>query len=301
MKENIKSLHFVVHVLLFQLFTDLFVTMNIGFARQLVAFVYLTFVPGLVVLKALKWDKKPFSEVILFALALSISLIMFVGLVLNMMLPIFGFAGPLTTLNLLIALNLVVVFSCVAIVIGGASAKTDYESLDWRSLLFALIPILAICGTLVVNNNGGNAILLVMLFSIVILVVAATLSERLKLERYYAIVLLAIALALVLHYSLSTNYILGFDIHSEYNVFKQTDNAAYWNPRFNSLDDRLNKGNSMLSSTIYPTVYSKIANIDSTWLMKILFPLLLSFLPLALYRLYSLKLPKKSPSWVPSS
>lgn len=293
LKENGNSLSFVVIILLFQLFTDIVVALNIAFARQVIAFVYLTFILGLIVLKALKWDRKHFSEVILFAIGLDIALIMFIGLVIDVLLPLFGMSAPLTTFNLLVAMNIVVVLSCLAIVIRGDSSKINLKAFGWRAVLLAAIPILAIYGALTVNNNGSNAILLVMLATIAGLIIATTMSKKLVPERFYPIILLVIAIALVFHSSLSTNYILGFDIHSEYHVFKQTDNAAYWDPQFSSLDDRINKGNNMLSSTIYPTVYSKIADIDSTWLMKILFPLLLSFLPLALYSLYSLKFRKE--------
>ena len=293
MKVNSETLSFLVAILFFQLSTDIAVALDVSFARQVLAFVYLLFIPGFVVLKALKWDKRHLIEVVLFSLGLSIALVMFVGLIIDLTLPVFGIIAPLTALNLLTAMNLIVILSCAVVAMRGVSAKNSFSVSGWRSLLFAVVPILAVSGALVVNNGGSNIILLAMLATVAGLITVAIISKKLIPPRFYPILILAIAVALVLHSSLSTNYILGYDINSEYYAFTQTSDASYWNPHFNSTDFRVTRGMSMLSSTIFPTVFAKITNIDPTWLMKILFSLVLSFVPLALYRLYSLKLKKE--------
>jgi len=280
-------------ILTFQLLTDLVVILDIAYARQIIAFVYLTFVPGYAVLKVLKLDKGDFYESLLFTVGLSIALLMFVGLFLDLLLPIFGMNAPLTTMVLLGAMNAIVVPSCLAIHFRGIHVRWANHFFDYPSLLFMIIPLLGICGTLFVNYSGNNVILLIMLAVIAGLIVTGTVWRKILPEKIYPLAILVMAVALVFHSALVTNYLFGYDVHSEYNVFKQTDSAAYWNPTFSSVDDRIGKGHDMLSSTILPVIYSKIAAIQGTWLMKILFSLILSFVPLALYKLYSLKLRKE--------
>jgi uncharacterized membrane protein len=49
-----------------------------------------------------------------------------------------------------------------------------------------------------------------------------------------------------------------------------------------------------LSVTVLPTIYSNIMGLDATWIIKIVYPLLASFVPLGLYQLYLLNAKKEA-------
>jgi uncharacterized membrane protein len=103
-----------------------------------------------------------------------------------------------------------------------------------------------------------------------------------------------VSIALIIPTALITNYLVGWDYHSEYHAYNLACKTKSWNPTFNCLDDRITKGYSSLSVTILPVIYSTILDIDGTWIFKILYPIVLSFIPLALYKLYYEKLGDKA-------
>ena len=284
---------FVQFAMLFQIFTNIIVQLDVPYVRQIVGFIYLTFVPGFVVLKAFKLAKGDFYETLLFSVGLNIVLLMFIGLFLNWLLPIVGLASPLSTLPLLVTMNFVVLLSCLWYCIKDTNIPSNNLALSYHLPLLFTIPLLGILGALVVNSFGNNFLLLLMLMIIAGFVALGIVYKKILPTKFYPLAILAISVALVFHTSLITSYIVGWDYHSEYHVFQLTNNAAHWNSTFNSWDDRIATGNSMLSVTILPTTYSKIANMDGTWLLKILYPLLLSLLPLALYKIYSAQMKKE--------
>jgi uncharacterized membrane protein len=284
---------FVLFVILFQILTDVVVHFDVPIVRQVIGFIYLTFIPGLVLIKAFKLNDIDLSETLLLSVGLDIAVLMFAGFFLNGLLFAAGFSSPLSSLPILVTMNGIVLVPCLWIYLKGKSVSLNGISLPPRSLLFIAIPVLSILGVLLVNGFQNNFLLLLMLGIIAGLVLLGTVSRRILPAKLFPIAILAITIALLLHSSLITNYIVGWDIHSEYHAFRLVDDSAHWNSTFTSLDDRVTKGYATLSVTILPTVYSKIADVDATLLLKLLYPLLLSFVPLALYKLYSVKFRKE--------
>jgi len=141
-------------------------------------------------------------------------------------------------------------------------------------------------GVYAINSSENSFILLVVIALAGALVALGTVSDKLLPAKMYPLALLTIAMVLLLPQFLATNYILGFDVHGEYHVFELTASAARWNSTFQSSDFRIAKGSGMLSVTLLPTIYSKILNLSGTWVFKIMYPVVLSFMALALYQLY---------------
>ncbi len=284
---------FTKFIVSFQLLTNVVVLLDVPYVRQVVGFVYLTFVPGLVILKTFRRHKGDFSETILFAIGLNIALLMLLGLFLNELFLLARVVSPLSTLPLLATMNIIVLLPLLLSHTRNASFAIDNSVLSYRLLLFIGIPSLSILGALAVNDFGSNSLLLLMIAIIAGLVSLGIIFKKLLPIKFYQIAIFAVAIALLFHSSLITNYLVGWDIHSEYHVFKSTYNAAEWNSTLTSWDDRIAKGNDMLSVTILPTIYSKITDIDGTWLFKILYPVLFAFVPLILYKLYSGRMKKE--------
>jgi uncharacterized membrane protein len=284
---------FVLLATLLQFLTNIVVQLDVPYLRQVFGFIYLTFVPGFVILRTFKLAKGEFHETILFSIGLSIALLMFVGLFINELFHVLGLASPLSTLPLLVTLNFVVILPCLWACLKGTNAAMNKIALSYHSPLIIIIPFLGVAGALAVNNFGNNFLLLLMLAIVAGLVALGIVYKKILPAKLYPLAILAISVALLFHSSLITHYLVGYDIHSEYHVFKLTESTAFWNSTFSSWDDRIATGNSMLSITILPSIYSMIANVDGTWLLKILYPLLLSFVPLALYKIYSKRMKKE--------
>ena len=122
-----------------------------------------------------------------------------------------------------------------------------------------------------------------------------TYSKRAKSHSFYAFAIAMIALALLMHVSLVSNYILpyGGDSPVELYVFRGTELNSHWNPVFSPADEAYGRYNAMLSITILPTVYSNVLGMDPTWVFKLIYPLIFALVPVGLYLLWHPYIGKK--------
>ncbi|MGO9387056.1 MAG: hypothetical protein ACLPWD_03305, partial [Methanobacterium sp.] len=81
--------------------------------------------------------------------------------------------------------------------------------------------------------------------------------------------------------SLITNYIWGWDINSEFFLANQVALNSFWNLNLSS------NYNSMLSVVILAPVLSSYIRLNLVWILKIIYPILFSMVPLGLYYVYS--------------
>lgn len=289
--------NFFFFVLTVQIIMYMVLGLNVPIARQVIGFFYLTFVPGMVILKLLKLQNLDWIETILFSVGLSLAFLMVTGLLVNELFPLIGFSRPLSEGPLMAVITSIVFLLSFF----GLFRSKDYKfpvigNLRLSPVVIVLIclPILSVFGVLAVNAFGNNLFLLLMIIAISVLVVLGYLSEKLIPQKLYPFALLMIAIALLLHTSLISNYINGYDIQQEYYVFKLTKDNSRWNSTFSvpGVPNYANY-NAMLSITILPTIYSAIIGLNETWILKIVYPLLFAFVPLALYKLFQIRVSKK--------
>jgi len=264
----------------------LVVFLNVPIARQVIGFFYLTLVPGYVFLRLLKLEDLGSPETILFSIGFSIAFLMFAGLLVNEIGYMIGFPNPLTLVPLAITLNvLVIAFGILAHI---KNMKLTLPVIQFRKVPLQLpflfsIPIISVIGAVFVKSYGNNIILIFLLLLISSIFAVGMVLEKLLPPRLYALAIFVIAISLLYHSLLISDYIVsyGSDVPTELGVFQNTQSNAYWGatefvPRFDA----------MLSITVLPTFYSNLLNIDPTWTFKMLFPIIFSFVPLALYRIW---------------
>jgi len=294
-----KSRNFLAVILFLQLIAYVTVLFDVPVARQVVGFLYLTFVPGFIVTKLLKLDELDGLENVLFSVGFSVAFLMLAGLLINELSFLFGITEPLSLAPLMIILN-------SFILVGGilACLRNDGVKL-WKAkalglhplaLLFLGLPILSVVGASWVNAFANNLILLFMMIAISSLFVIAVVSKKLAPSNLYPLAVLMIAISLLYHSSLISSYIISFgsDVPVEYFVFKTTQRNAFWSSSNLYLGDiGYSRTQSMLSVTILPTIYSNLLNMDSTWVFKIISPLIFSFVPLGLYQVWNGYMGKK--------
>jgi len=159
-----------------------------------------------------------------------------------------------------------------------------FTNLDKMSLLFATsflfsLPLLSILGTQLVNFYQ-NKIILLMLMPLLALIPALIAFDRFIPERLYPLAVVMTALALLFHTSLISTYITGTDIHQEYYFASLVKNEFFWDSTIP------NDYNTMLSIVMLAPILSIISGTSITWVFKIIYPLLFSLVPLALYQIY---------------
>jgi uncharacterized membrane protein len=276
----------LISVLFLQAAVIISIVFNISVARQVLSFVYLAFVPGFALMRLLRL-KFGQLETLLYTVGLSIVFLMTEGLLLNSLGPLVGIHEPLGLIPIFVISSSFVVISLLL------RAQESYEafhfSIDKKCfatmaiVLSEILLLSVIGGILSTGSSGTNIILLVMLFSIATLIGVVTFAKKLVPLQFYPLILFVIALALLLQVTLFSNYIVGGDIFGEYSLFQNTLSNLHWNSA-----SPLGY-NAMLSITILPTIYSIILNMDTTWIVKLLFPIIFAFVPLGLYQLFKSK------------
>jgi uncharacterized membrane protein len=296
-----KSLDFLISILVLQFLMYITVFLDVPVARQILGFVYFTFVPGLVIIRLLKMDEISELETILLSVGFSIAFLMLGGFLIDVFYLIFNIPQPLSLMPLITILSAAVLVGAVV-----AYLREERRSLTGAtglhippvSILIILLPVLAIVGAMWVNLYGNNLILLAGIIVVVLLFIIGVASQKAIPAKVYPVAVFAIALFLLFQSSLISRYVVPFgsDIPIEYYVSNLALKSASWSPvRVFPADVGYEYGrlNSMLSVTILPSVYSVLLNLDLTWVFKILYPLVFAFVPLGLYQLWQSTFGKK--------
>lgn len=273
-------------ILVSQLVMFITIVFDIPIARQVFSFVCISFVPGFLILKIIRINVKDRIDIFLFSIGLSIAFLMFVGLFINELYPLLGISQPLSTIPLtitLIGLILALLFVNYKQNLPDMNANRIMESknVSVQVLLLFVLPILSVIGALYVNKT-----ILLLMIIIITLLYSSVFSTRTIPLKLCPFIILSISIALILHTSLISKYPLGYDVHLEHYVFKMTELKAHWSKIIPFASLATSNYNSMLSVTILPTIYSFMLKIKDDLILKMIYPLMFSLLPLALYRIY---------------
>jgi len=259
--------------------------------RQIVGFVFLTFVPGILILRILKIHNTGIVESLLYSVGISLAFVMFTGAFANFMLPFFGVSKPISLFPI------IAVLAVFTLLLGGIAYKRDKDFstpapklniADFFSpsyLLLLVLPLLAIWGAVLVNFYQNNFLLLFFII-IVACVVVLVAFDRLP-QKAYPLAIVMIASGLLLHTTLISRYPMVWNLDSEYYYQNLVIQNGLWNP---SLPHNVN---STLSIVMLAPVYSLILNMDSVWLFKLIYPLIFCLVPLALFQTYGKQISAK--------
>ncbi len=231
------------------------------------SFLYLIIAPGFLLLSLLVRKKFPPMLGVAFSVALSVFILMVVGLFLNTALPRFGIFDPLQMQYLIIAFDVVLYLLLFCDFIKNSESPFEFHSFNTRSwiitVLATLCPILSVAGAISLNNNGSNVFTMLALF-FAGLTFGLTVYWRDKLSPTIApLSLFLIALSFLLMNSLRGWYITGHDILLEYHVFELTRMNEIW--KMSHYQDAYN---ACLSLTILPTFIQKLIHVEPAYIFK---------------------------------
>ncbi|HTX61099.1 MAG TPA: hypothetical protein VMC48_02215, partial [Methanobacterium sp.] len=219
-KYDLKLL--LITVIFLLIVTDLSILLNIPFLKPVLAFIFFSAVPGFLILLIFPVDKLGTVKRTVLSVGISISFLMIVGLVLNILYPILSqplsFKSVFVTLNLLTILLIGLAYWRNQDNIGkNMGFGLDLNGKLASPMLFPfLFPLLAVLGTNLMNTTQNNIILLTMLILIpVYLISVVYLRERIHFANY-PLALWLIGLSLLLMHGLTSNHLLGIDVHLEY-------------------------------------------------------------------------------------
>ena len=148
--------------------------------RPLIGFIYLSFIPGYLLLRILRLHKLSGIESFLYALGLSLFMDMFVGFLMNIFYPILGITDkPIAEIPIVITMAGVVFLLCIIAYLRDKNYNNpDYidlkDILNPQVLFLSLIPFIAIFGIYLVNYHNNNILLIIM---IVVIALVALIIE----------------------------------------------------------------------------------------------------------------------------
>ncbi len=253
--------------------------------RQVLCLCYILIVPGVVLLGLFNIRPHDAIQTLVFFTGLSVSALLLISAVYYYFMPSFGIWIPDTPVLAVAVLSL-----CMLPLIGillrrkRKGSQNDRtlrapRNLSEKTILMVAFPSLAIIGTYLMNVYNSNILLLLLLFTIPVVFLVFVASDTISND-LYPFAISSMALALVLHQALISAYITGWDIHQEYYFANLVLQNAVWDPTIQ------HNINAMLSVVSIGPFIAEFCNINLVWVLKAVYPLLFSLVPVGLYYAY---------------
>lgn len=248
--------------------------------RQIVSHISLTFIPGILILRILKLHKLGTAKTLLYATGLSIFTLMFTGFIINLVYPYFGILEPISLVPLILTLSAVIsILSFLAYIRDKDFSNPDFFDLNEIFspclLILFLIPFLSVFGTYLVNYSSNN----ILLMSMIIVISFLILLNNYIPSKFYPLAIWVIAISLIYHITLISEYININDVLREYKVVDSVIEYSYWNWT------TIGNSNSVLSISILAPIFFHIYDFSLTYVFKIIYPLLFSITSIGVYLL----------------
>lgn len=270
-------------ILALLILTNLTILLDIPIFRQVFGFTFFYVVPGVIILRSIRLKNLGVTERFVLSTGLSISFLMVAGLFINTLYPLFGYDTPLSTNSLLVSFSVILLLAVLTSLRDQSSSLTELYDLKLNTrekaflLLPSFFPLLSILGMHLMNTTDNNSMLMTLLLLMPAYAIFIAVEHSQVPERDYPLIIFFSSISLVLLLGLRSDHIIGADAHTEYYLFHQTLHNGRWQILLNSTLD------SCLSISILATAYQSFVDIDLEYLFKILYPVLCSVLPLAVY------------------
>src|SRR6266496_6616437 len=270
----------------FDILANIFELAHVNFlcTTTLIAFCTCILLPGFLISLILRIRKISLWENLLFIVGLSIAFLEFGGLLLNILLPLFGVNNPLAFQNIVIGFDIYVLLLFIFAWVRTKRLEVKIQ-LPRRSkiekVLYTLpvfFPILAALGAIVLNNGGSDILTLILLGAIAVYSLLLVLFRDKIAVDLYAYAIFFIGIASLFTTSLRSWYITGHDIEREFYVFQLTNAHHIWNMAFYQ-----DAYNACLSITILPTILTNLLAIQDMYVYKVIFQILFATSPVIVF------------------
>jgi uncharacterized membrane protein len=235
---------------------------------SLFAFLYIIITPGFLFLPFLTQKKLAPVLGVAFSIAVSILMLMLVGLAINTILPLWGIHQPLTTIPLLAGFDGLIYLLLISNFIFKKNSPFEFHEFNFLSSILAtvsvLLPVLACLGAIVLNNGGSNFLTMLAygIAAMLVLVIVFTPKDKMS-PSIPPLSLCMMALSFLLMNSMRGWFITGHDILLEYHVFTLVNTAHYW-----SMSLFQDPYMACLSLTILPTYLQQLLHVSPAYIFK---------------------------------
>ncbi len=254
---------------------------DIPILRQSLGFIFLTFIPGFIILRIIGLHNLSNLESVLYAAGLSLFFLMSTGFLINIFYPFIGISKPLSFSSLVISINIII----LALLILSTRINKNYHKpdlielnslLSYPVLYLLLIPFIAIIGSYIVNVYHNNILLMLLILLIGFTAILICFTDYIP-KKLYPLAIFSMALALLFYRSLVPFYLWGTDIQYEYYFSKLVLVNGVWNWNIS------HPYNGILSTNILAPIYAFYCNLDISWVFKTIYQFIFALTPLGLY------------------
>jgi len=289
LKISMDSKFVLFWILFIILYSNLMIVSNLIILRQVWTFITFFILPGILILKTLKYPFSNIYKVILFSISLSIFFKYSIGLMLNYLFLSMGYFKPLTFYPIIIALNLGLLALCSIYYyqsryeIFNYSFNINYKDNMLSPLVMSLIfPFISIFGSYQMNTIQDNNILILLFMLICIWFFVCSKYNKKIPDITYPIGILMVSSSILLIGGLYSSYSKPNDILGEFESFNIILSNLYW---YNDVGS--NRLLASLSVSLLPVIDYHLLGIDKIYIYKIVYPLLISFIPFGCFILYT--------------
>jgi len=268
-----------------QISKSLYFNPIIHIVRQVIGFLYLTFVPGFLLLGILRINSLSKAEIVLYSVGLSLSFLMFAGFFMNLFYPLFGFSKPISEMSLAYTISIIVLFLCAIFYYRNKEFEIHLPNRQDITrpvvLLFALFPFVACFGAYFLAYKNNNIIAIVLFgFASIIPILASMDILPIKIFRF-VIWIISVSLLLMITLSLFeyVNYADGGALEHRYTHLVCI--KGFWDSSVPV------SHNAMLNTVILRPIQSVLLKATDQVIFRIVYPLVYSLTPLALYISFS--------------
>ncbi|KUK99683.1 MAG: Uncharacterized protein XE11_2675, partial [Methanomicrobiales archaeon 53_19] len=261
----------IIAVISFVIIADVAIVLNIPLYRQFLGFILLTILPGALMIKLFVPNNFSLIRKIIYSVGISISLLMFIGFLINFLGPNMGISRPLSVIPILFAINCVIATLTVLVFFYGGMNFSIRGILSNCYNKMTVIPIMCVLLILLFGVLGGltikyyqSSIFCVVLLILISICVIFIAYKKVISENYYPHMLFAISIAIILIRTLSSSVLFGSDIHLELFYLKLSEINGYWDPSMYP-----SPTSTMLSTVVLPTIYSAVLLMEGIEVYKV--------------------------------
>ena len=256
--------------------------------RIIAGLVLSLFAPGTLLAYMLEIGTRSFAKFSLFSVGLSVSVLAAATTVASVLAPSLGVEAPLSLLPLVSLLGaLLSSLSVVSYFVahrrqGGSQLVRPRVDLDGPIPIVALLmalPTLAALGAILMNRFETNVGMYVFVSAVLLVVLLA--STRYLPTNLYPMTVFLVSFSTFLHRNLLTEHVVGADIQATYAVASVIMRVDYWSPELGGTLMALPVDSSL------PASLTTITGLELTVVYKLIYVLLFTLVPVALYYLGS--------------
>lgn len=242
-------------------------------------------IPGAGLMRVLRMHGHDMSRSVMYSLALSILLIMFLGFCVNLL----HYAGvmerPYSQIPVVTSFSLTI---AAITVLAAWRDKEHITSRTWGKIdpnAFALValailpPFVTIIGTSLTGFQEERTLLWVAVI-ILCLLPLAVLSHRFK---RYDLLVLSLSVSILLQRVLMTNFLFGYDVFSEYAAGRIATDNGWWDMSEYRAMYGSTANTSMAIITMAPML-TQLTGIQTLELLKVVYPFIFSFIALGVFK-----------------